>query len=513
MHNLFLGEFKRHCVEIWRLKSRQKQGASHNEEQQKEWLSRVEKAIIDKNSSDIKKARKGYIVAFCLKNGLPIPDNATKADLVTALLTWRTLNPTVAIQAPSAHKFPVLDFAHPVAPDAHVMTKEIVKEVWADMEITTLPSWVGRAPKEFGKTGEGKVKADQWRTACTIHLVITLIRLWGQSTSSDRDRGLLDNFMALVIAVQMATRRSTSEARRDIVQNHFRYYLETLVHIYGKNVLVPNHHLSLHLVECLHLFGPVHGWWSFPFERYNGVLQRIKSNYKLGELELTFFYSFCRMANLKGLLYNLYLSPFPENQSNLFDPAIPSELRERLQETLRSLDLEAVHSATPISMVGEASGPTELPNPIYDQLVDCINQDQMVPKYCGWKNMALPYARRISPEVNRGTKLEIDGVEYTTEHHSPADSTILYRSNGKRCAGRIQAIFAHTRVDENGFDLVEHFLCIKMYRPLRPEEKHVDPYQKYALLKAELYHNDFLATTCVINAAQVVSHVACCPYS
>jgi hypothetical protein len=47
--------------------------------------------------------------------------------------------------------------------------------------------------------------------------------------------------------------------------------------------LYPNHHLSLHLAECIRNFGPVHGWWAFPFERYNGIIQRYNTNNKMGE--------------------------------------------------------------------------------------------------------------------------------------------------------------------------------------------------------------------------------------
>lgn len=43
---------------------------------------------------------------------------------------------------------------------------------------------------------------------------------------------------------------------------------------------VPNHHLSLHLKECLELFGPVHAWWAFPFERFNGMIQNLNTNSK-----------------------------------------------------------------------------------------------------------------------------------------------------------------------------------------------------------------------------------------
>ena len=93
---------------------------------------------------------------------------------------------------------------------------------------------------------------------------------------------LLRNFIHLVTAVRWATMRITSEGHCKIILFHLQQYLVTLLTMFPESVVSPNNHFTLHLVECLRDFGPVHSWWSFPFERYNGVLQRIKTNRKLG---------------------------------------------------------------------------------------------------------------------------------------------------------------------------------------------------------------------------------------
>ncbi|RHZ62867.1 hypothetical protein Glove_334g23 [Diversispora epigaea] len=41
---------------------------------------------------------------------------------------------------------------------------------------------------------------------------------------------------------------------------------------YGRNVITPNLHLSLHLNACSHDFGPLYAFWCFSFERMNGIL-------------------------------------------------------------------------------------------------------------------------------------------------------------------------------------------------------------------------------------------------
>ena len=69
-------------------------------------------------------------------------------------------------------------------------------------------------------------------------------------------------------------------------------YLCTLRELFNHN-LVPNHHLSLHLSTCLLLFGPVHGWWGYPFERYNGIIQRLNTNNKISKSQLQLTYIAC----------------------------------------------------------------------------------------------------------------------------------------------------------------------------------------------------------------------------
>lgn len=121
-----------------------------------------------------------------------------------------------------------------------------------------------------------------WRTVCTVSMVITLVRLWGGPDSNTRQKALLENFVHLVCAVDLAARRSTNQERIDKYDHHMLEYLTSLRKLFDHH-LVPNHHLSLHLKECLELFGPVFAWWGFPFERINGMLQRLNTNSKTGE--------------------------------------------------------------------------------------------------------------------------------------------------------------------------------------------------------------------------------------
>ncbi len=162
-----------------------------------------------------------------------------------------------------------------------VLDQATMDQVRADIAATVFPSWMERPPRNFGSPSHGKLKADQWRTVCTVSLVITLCRLWGAPDALEKYQRLLDNFVALVCAVDLATHRSMDAERVEKFDRYMLHYLRGLRELFS-HTLVPNHHLSLHLRECLMLFGPVHAWWAFPFERYNGILQHLNTNSQTG---------------------------------------------------------------------------------------------------------------------------------------------------------------------------------------------------------------------------------------
>ena len=61
-----------------------------------------------------------------------------------------------------------------------------------------------------------------------------------------------------------------------------RNYAEAIKSLFPDLELHPNHHMALHLNEYLSQYGPIHSWWTFPFERLIGVIQRIPNNGKHG---------------------------------------------------------------------------------------------------------------------------------------------------------------------------------------------------------------------------------------
>lgn len=162
-----------------------------------------------------------------------------------------------------------------------------MKEIWKDLQIIVTPSWINSVPSNLGNPSHGKLKADQWRTLGTLHLPLSLIRIWGtvdpSNHRSTRCHQILKVTMLLVSAVTVATSRTTSKRLAETYLQLMREYLDGIAMLFPDYEFRPNHHMALHISEFLMLFGPVQSWWTFPFERLIGALQRMPHNFKIGE--------------------------------------------------------------------------------------------------------------------------------------------------------------------------------------------------------------------------------------
>ncbi|KAJ3899604.1 hypothetical protein F5879DRAFT_781923, partial [Lentinula edodes] len=186
----------------------------------------------------------------------------------------------------------------------HVIGKDLLEEIWADMKRTILPTWIQSPPPNWGTPAQGKLSADEYKVVCSISLVITLIRVWGYGTENLQSRRfqMLLNYLDLVHAIRVLLLRETSRKSRDYYRSHIQRYLETVLVLYPDFTLKPNHHFSLHVLTDLETMGPGHARSTPVFERINHSLQELNANQHLGEIEATMLTTYCRQANLQVIL-------------------------------------------------------------------------------------------------------------------------------------------------------------------------------------------------------------------
>lgn len=164
-----------------------------------------------------------------------------------------------------------------------ITTPEVFNTFHHIIEHAVVPSWVGSVPHNFGAAAAGTPKADEWRTVFTIYLPITLILLFSyRSPGNAQLQQVLDNTMQLVCAVLLACKRTTTPHRMHRYREYLQRYISQLHVLFPDLECESIHHMAFHIYDFLKLFGPVHSWWCFPFERLIGQLQRLPTNHRFG---------------------------------------------------------------------------------------------------------------------------------------------------------------------------------------------------------------------------------------
>lgn len=120
-----------------------------------------------------------------------------------------------------------------------------LKVIREDIAATVRPRWHAAPPPNLGQVSHGKLKADEWRSCFEFDIPVSL-----------------------------------PACNCDSLGN-----LKTLKELQPTKRLRPNHINALLVGDYLRLYGPVRGWWMFPFERVIGDQNE-------GQMEKTMFTTF-----------------------------------------------------------------------------------------------------------------------------------------------------------------------------------------------------------------------------
>ncbi|KZT22551.1 hypothetical protein NEOLEDRAFT_1157685 [Neolentinus lepideus HHB14362 ss-1] len=179
--------------------------------------------------------------------------------------------------------------------------EDLVNSVW-------WPSHVMRLPKNLGENQSLK-KADEWRQL--LHITPILL-WWTWKDSSDQIPNRAPPLPSNVkhkptqsrncIRILASCTISMAEARlgHDFLVQYCKHCLRLGIH------LVINHHLAMHYVDMIKLFGPIYGWWLFAFKCLNGMFEKVNHNgYDGGCMELTLMRNWVQTQLLYELLLGL----------------------------------------------------------------------------------------------------------------------------------------------------------------------------------------------------------------
>ncbi|KAG1885889.1 uncharacterized protein F5891DRAFT_1232191 [Suillus fuscotomentosus] len=504
MHGLRWSELlrlPRHCRDIWGMDIKLKDGDGT-------WVDSGAATEFDKDSdallqdawetlrhgtiNDMQKLTRSQLQRLCRDTQmLPEPRYIDrKKHLLKKLEQYRQHHPET-IETSSLGPVPQIKRRKVKKNDTVVLGAGVLAEVQRDMARTRLPYWVSPAPREAGSTRVGKLSADQWRSFCTIHLVVTLGRIWGPSDPTSRFRKMLDNYMDLVTAVKVASMRTMTPARIASYNLHMDRYLKNVLELYPQINLTLNHHLSAHFGELLQRFGPTHAWRCWIFERINYMLQQIPTNKKFDELEKTMFENFCIAQSLRSLITSGQL---PDVLSRFVDVFTKTFRDDRSRGTLisESRAFKVKFSVKP------------------DSMFSAIQRWKTKNNYEESLLLGTTHSKPCSPVVKVHHSLEKDGILYkphTTPGQTepqPASGTLLSAFNTSSDddthrldpnpdhPGRIREILTHES---------QTLIIVDPFRALAPVDVHHDHYRT-------IFYDEPDRSPVIISPTELMCHVA-----
>ncbi|RXW14134.1 hypothetical protein EST38_g11717 [Candolleomyces aberdarensis] len=374
---------------------------------------------------------------------------------------------------------------------ANILGRTVLKEIRRDMQTINRPSWQPNGPRWPGEAKFGKFTAAQWKSFCLINLPITLTRLWGGAAEGSIQRQCLDNFMHLVTAVKLASMNRMNENRVTQYEYHIRQYLSTLLELYDTTI-TPYQHLSLHFGRHLRMFGPVHAWRCFPFERYNNVVQSFSTNNKFSDLEKTVFGKFISAQHIRGIFAEQDKLPGDlADLSKHFDETYGQKRQVKIGDILMEdprYQVAEVHTWQPNQL-------TPVDPIVYRALAQWVSQNDPACTSC-------PNVAYFRHSVQR-----FGQVFSICDHHRNNSQVSFQKEPSAQtwAAGHILDLFSHTRVS-NGVDVAQTFAILSPYEELAEEDAKLDVYRRYSVVAGRMFYNRMSADRFLVPFSNVNCH-------
>lgn len=170
--------------------------------------------------------------------------------------------------------------------------KHYLKNIWMEKGIVSqknfeliqqsvdsaiVPAGIGRIPSKI-LSGFSSFTAEQWKNWVTLFSLLSL-----QDCLQGDD---LECWRHFVLACRILTKYRITANDIVIADGLLLQFCKRTERQYGKNKITPNMHMHCHLRSCIEDYGPLHGFWLFAFERYNGILGSIPNNNRCIEVQM-----------------------------------------------------------------------------------------------------------------------------------------------------------------------------------------------------------------------------------
>ena len=164
-----------------------------------------------------------------------------------------------------------MDNQQPLLTHAQIQT---IQDRVNDMHV---PSDIGRIPRKVETKFSG-FTADQYKNWVILYSIPCLYGVLADEH--------IDCWRPFVLACRLLCKRAVSEADVNLADLLLLQLCQRIERLYGKNAIMPNMHMHLHLKNTILDYGPVYSFWLFSYERYNGILEHQPTNNRSIEIQL-----------------------------------------------------------------------------------------------------------------------------------------------------------------------------------------------------------------------------------
>ncbi|XP_077866348.1 uncharacterized protein LOC144354095 [Saccoglossus kowalevskii] len=157
------------------------------------------------------------------------------------------------------------------------ISKDQLEIIQTKIDNTKVPSDMGRMPLKIA-TSFGGFTADQWKHWITLFSVFSL-----KDVLPRKD---FEMWRLFVLACNLLCAPVISIRNVGKGHSYLMNFCRQFEQLYGSQLVTPNMHYHAHLADCILDYGPVYSFWTFPFERFNGILGEGCGNQRSIEIQI-----------------------------------------------------------------------------------------------------------------------------------------------------------------------------------------------------------------------------------
>jgi len=158
-----------------------------------------------------------------------------------------------------------------------LLTQKNLEQIEKKVGLFHIPNSIGRLPINIA-SNYGGFKAIQLQTWINVYSPIVL-------------KGILPNphlqcWLLFVHACRILSKHTLKINDVNCADVYLLQFCKAFEQLYGGQLCTPNMHLHLHIKDCLLDYGPSHAFWTFSFERFNGLLGSFHTNKRAIEKQI-----------------------------------------------------------------------------------------------------------------------------------------------------------------------------------------------------------------------------------